>query len=637
MTEEELKLRARARLRLQQGGGVAPTSESTSEPQQSRLLDAGNTLHEFVGGISEPVAKFASGIVAKPVSDVAGLVKGGLDAVRQGVFGNGQNGMNAQEMKDYVQNALTYAPRTEAGKSDYNPLNAIPNAIGSAINSISPDSPEEAGVSPTSLEGAARLGIREAIPQALGIAGVKYIPQVANSVGQASKRGAQKLMVSALKPTPTQMLAGDGDIAAQQMLKRGINPNTAGAVEISKIIDDLHNQVETSIAGSTESLNKQAVIGALERVKNDFMYKPNLEVNQARIAKAADEFGNNPVIPGDNIPVQTAQKLKRGYQKAVADDYGQESTAGMEANKAIAAKLREGIEQAHPEVAPLNAEQAQLINTLGVLERRAAMNRTADPVPTSGMLRGAVPWAAMAADKSSMFKAHAAQVLNSLGNKLSSNRAPTSPPIQSQSRRIQLNQDIPNTALPNLGNPPVIPQSWNEGLQPTQPKTPLPVIPDQLNPLSEQYPQGIPIGAAEGRMPQQSTPLPKLYPDPRPTMEMAEPQATAQALRQQPSTIDFPLKTEVLQQPEIVKATDAFRLQAQQLQEAIAAETNGFKKAQLEAQLIGLQNRFGKGAHLLGGESAADFYGPNYQSGTRFGVEKTFDPKELAEQLRKQQ
>ncbi len=428
MTEEELKLRARARLRLQQGGVPAVSPEPTI-PQQSRMLDAGDTVHEFVGGISEPIAKFASGMVAKPVSDVAGLVKGGMDAVRQGVFGNGQNGMNAQEMKDFVQKGLTYEPRTESGKSDYNPLNAFGNAVGSIFHAISPDSPEEAGVSPTSLEGAVRLGAREAIPQAIGIAGIKYGPQVANSVGQASKRGAQKLMVSALKPTPTQMLAGDGDIAAQQMLKRGINPNTAGVVEINKIIDDLHSQVESSIAGSTGTVNKQAVIDSLERVKNDFMYKPNLEANQARIAKAGDEFGGNPIIPDEAIPVQTAQKLKRGYQKSVADDYGQESTAGMEANKAIAAKLRQDIEGAHPEVAPLNAEQAKLITTLGVLERRAAQNRTADPVPTAGMLRGVPAWAAMAADKSSMFKARVAQAMDSMGNKLSSNATPGPEPL----------------------------------------------------------------------------------------------------------------------------------------------------------------------------------------------------------------
>ena len=417
MTEEELKLRARARLRLQQGGVSAVPSEPTI-PQQSRLLDAGDTLHEFVGGISEPVAKFASGMVAKPVSDAAGLLKGIYD-VGRGAIGMGQQGANAQEAKDYVQNALTYEPRTESGKSDYNPLNAIPNAIGSAFNAISPDTPEEAGVSPTSWEGAARLGAREAIPQALGIAGVRYGPQIANSVGQASKVGAQKLMVNALKPTPTQVISGDADVAAQQMLKRGINPNTAGVVEINKIINDLHNQVESSIAGSTANTSKQAVIDSLERVKNDFMYKPNLEVNQARIAKAGEEFGSNPVIPDDAIPVQVAQKLKRGYQKAVADDYGQESTAGMEANKAIAAKLRQGIEEAHPEVAPLNAEQKQLIDTLGVLERKAAMNRTADPVPTAGMLRGMPAWAAMAADKSSMFKSRVAQALDSTGNTLS--------------------------------------------------------------------------------------------------------------------------------------------------------------------------------------------------------------------------
>ena len=157
-------------------------------------------------------------------------------------------------------------------------------------------------------------------------------------------------------------------------------------------------------------------------------------------------------------------------------------------------------------------------------------------------------------------------------------------------------------------------------------------------PEAQQYPQGIPLGAANGAVPPASTPLPKLYPDPRPTMELSEPQAVAQALRQpEGNVINFPLKTEVLQQPEMVQAIDAFRFQAQQLKEAIAAETNGFKRSQLEATLRGVENRFAKGAHLLGGEQAADFYGPNYQSGTRFGIERTFDPRDMAAQLRKQQ
>lgn len=691
MTEEELKLRARARLRLQQGGVPAVSPEPTI-PQQSRMLDAGDTVHEFVGGISEPIAKFASGMVAKPVSDVAGLVKGGMDAVRQGVFGNGQNGMNAQEMKDFVQKGLTYEPRTESGKSDYNPLNAFGNAVGSIFHAISPDSPEEAGVSPTSLEGAVRLGAREAIPQAIGIAGIKYGPQVANSVGQASKRGAQKLMVSALKPTPTQMLAGDGDIAAQQMLKRGINPNTAGVVEINKIIDDLHSQVESSIAGSTGTVNKQAVIDSLERVKNDFMYKPNLEANQARIAKAGDEFGGNPIIPDEAIPVQTAQKLKRGYQKSVADDYGQESTAGMEANKAIAAKLRQDIEGAHPEVAPLNAEQAKLITTLGVLERRAAQNRTTDPVPTAGMLRGVPAWAAMAADKSSMFKARVAQAMDSMGNKLSSNATPGPEPLSLAPVGEPLVPPTPQGPMPQgrglLGfaddgampvraepqmpmvdmpidprlNPmyqrggvdlgPKLPPEPYRGVLPDMPpdlppimpvqkgsaSSPLPAIPDQLLPLSEQYPVSIPIGAVEGRMPQQGTPLPRLYSD-NPLLSLQDMQVDAvrNAASKSRPDVDFMGKTEFWQQKPMVEATQALIKRAEELREIIANKypIDGKKQMAAAIELQALEKEFGAGAKLGGLRGPQDAYSAVYQAGgeTQLPIQKTFDPRIATEIL----
>lgn len=48
-------------------------------------------------------------------------------------------------------------------------------------------------------------------------------------------------------------------------------------------------------------------------------------------------------------------------------------------------------------------------------------------------------------------------------------------------------------------------------------------IPDQLLPLSEQYPQGIPIGMAEGRMPVAETPLPQLPPLERGLLSLEDP------------------------------------------------------------------------------------------------------------------
>ncbi len=390
-------------------------SSPASVPQMQR----GNLIDAVV----EPVLSLGSAMIAKPAGGIAGLVKGWHDTQRRWA-GLGQWGPNAEETQQAVQHAIQYQPTTQVGASKLNPLNAIPAAIGGAIGLLQPDA--VTGPESTTLGGSAQNALREAIPQAIGIAGVKYGPGATNAVGQAAKRGAQATMVNAIKATPTEIMSGDAALAAQELLKRGINPNTAGVVELNKIIEDLHGQVESTIAGSTASASKQAVIDSLQRVKDTFMYKPNLPANQARIAAAGQEFADHPLLPTDAIPVQVAQKLKRGYQKSVAEDYGVESTAGLEANKQIAQSLRQQIEQVHPEVAPLNAEQASLLDALKVVQRRAAMNQNEGLVPHVSPLGGPVAQTAMVLNRNPWLRANLAQGLNKIGNLLS--REPALPP-----------------------------------------------------------------------------------------------------------------------------------------------------------------------------------------------------------------
>jgi hypothetical protein len=200
-------------------------------------------------------------------------------------------------------------------------------------------------------------------------------------------------------------------------------------------------------------------------------------------------------------------------------------------------------------------------------------------------------------------------------------------------RTIPINKDIPYSGLPAIPGSMVIPQSWREGINAKMERSPLPAIPDQLLPLSEQYPQGIPIGAAEGRMPQKSTPLPKLYPD-NPLMQMADEPITTKKISDLVEQIPFDTKFEVANHPLIVKATHDFIDQAANLKAAIAAETNGFKRGQLEAQLRATEREFMAGWKELGFKNEAqlrDLTQKLYQSGgeTQRGIEKVKSLKDL--------
>lgn len=200
-------------------------------------------------------------------------------------------------------------------------------------------------------------------------------------------------------------------------------------------------------------------------------------------------------------------------------------------------------------------------------------------------------------------------------------------------RTIPINKDIPYSGLPAVPGSMVIPDSWREGINAKMERSPLPAIPDQLLPLSEQYPQGIPIGAAEGRMPQKSTPLPKLYPD-NPLMQMADEPITTKKISDLVEQIPFDTKFEVANHPLIVKATHDFIDQAANLKAAIAAETNGFKRGQLEAKLRGTEREFMAGWKELGFKNEAqlrDLTQKLYQTGgeTQRGIVKTKSLKDL--------
>lgn len=141
------------------------------------------------GAVLEPALKMATGMVAKPVSDIAGIA-----ALTKDVVSGNKNG-DPQGFKRYVQQALTYEPRTAAGKSELNPLNFVPEAIGKGINAVvEPVAETIAGDSASDQpRGMAANAVREGIPQALGIAGAKYSQNLSKAAAvQAQAREAIK-------------------------------------------------------------------------------------------------------------------------------------------------------------------------------------------------------------------------------------------------------------------------------------------------------------------------------------------------------------------------------------------------------------------------------------------------------------
>lgn len=100
-----------------------PAPPPPQAPPKSGVDQALDALKQSYASVSEPTAHILSSMVAKPVSDIAGLAATAHDAL------TGSDGDPAG-FKQHVQDSLTYQPRTEAGQN-------VVKAVGTVMKPIS--------------------------------------------------------------------------------------------------------------------------------------------------------------------------------------------------------------------------------------------------------------------------------------------------------------------------------------------------------------------------------------------------------------------------------------------------------------------------------------------------------------------
>jgi hypothetical protein len=223
---------------------------------------------------------------------------------------------------------------------------------------------------------------------------------------------ARGVMQSALKPTQSDLMTGKADRAVNTMLDKGINVTRGGMAKLREEGSALNDQAANVIANSTATVDKAQTAVPIDRSITRLEYSnPTPSAPRAQMEAIRDEYLANPLIP-PQIPVQRAQALKQGIHKELKDEYGTLGSASVEAKKALAAGLRTGIEQAVPEVVPINAQAADIWNALSVAERRALIAGNNNPLGL-GPLSGNIPAAAIfELDRSQGFKSLLARMLN---------------------------------------------------------------------------------------------------------------------------------------------------------------------------------------------------------------------------------
>lgn len=271
-------------------------------------------------------------------------------------------------------------------------------------------------------KGAAGLGLAanvgtQALPALLG-------GEAAKAASPAFRKGAEELMQSAIKPTIKQLKTGDAAQAISTMLDEGVSVTRGGMEKLRGKIDELNNQIKSSISNSRASVKKSSVVKGLQDTIDKFKNQVTPQSDIGAIKQAWDDFINHPMLQnGDLIPVQLAQKLKQGTYKALSGKYGEVGSASTEAQKTLARGLKEGVAQAVPKVRALNAEESKLINALNVGERRVLLDANKNPAGLGWLTVNPEKFAAWMADRSPLFKSLVARMLNAGKEQIPANAA----------------------------------------------------------------------------------------------------------------------------------------------------------------------------------------------------------------------
>jgi hypothetical protein len=229
----------------------------------------------------------------------------------------------------------------------------------------------------------------------------------------AMRTAAENMMQRALKPSLGQLKNGEAATAIDTMLSEGLNATKGGVAALKEKIGQLNDEIKTAIENSPAVIKTSEVGKALVDTMKRFQNQVNPQMDLDVIKNAWAMFKNHPLIQGaSEIPVQLAQDLKTGTQQMLRKKYGQLGTADVEAQKGIARGLREEISTAVPEVAPLNAQESKLIQTLNVTEKRAMLDLNKDVGGLAWLAHNPGVFLAYMADKSALFKSLVARMLN---------------------------------------------------------------------------------------------------------------------------------------------------------------------------------------------------------------------------------
>lgn len=298
---------------------VPVATPAPAQPAQTPTAYKPTAFEELTGAVAEPLMKMGSSLVAKPVSEVAGIAAMFSDYLK------GDKTGDPVGFQKSVQESLTYQPRTTLGASKYNPLNAIPEAVGSAMSAIGAPVKQfiKGDAASDTLRGVAANFVGEAVPQAIGMIGVKNAPLIGKTVKEAGAVTGEVVRDAAKSAAFTKEAAKQAASSADWQRAAAID--AAKAARENKIVlnpnmvtPGQHN-IKMAAAGGSSHFNTAASIA--NKSKWNDMVRQDLGI-------------------GDNVPLTA--KTYDAVRKAIAKPYDDAATLGkLTPNESAINSIRE--------------------------------------------------------------------------------------------------------------------------------------------------------------------------------------------------------------------------------------------------------------------------------------------------------
>lgn len=335
----------------------------------------------------------SAGMVPKPIDLSAGLVPKADAPAEKSLWQKAKDNFNANTqgaqpgdsaVKGFIENIGQGGGQIiRAAAHPLDTLGAMGNTIAHPLDQAHTEV-DALRANPSRFIGNAigQAGTGAILGEAAG-AGINAVaPKILPAAGRAVLLGKtpEAAYESALKPSVT-LDAAERASAVKGGLENEIPVSKTGADKIADRIDELNQAVKDQIASDpTRPIDPNAVATRADEAKAKFGKQVNAGGDLAAIDASKQQFlseqGATPGKPAPPMNAIDAQEMKQGTYSVLKGKFGEQGSASVEAQKALARGLKEEIAAQFPEISNLNAEESRLLDLQPLIER--AVNRASN-------------------------------------------------------------------------------------------------------------------------------------------------------------------------------------------------------------------------------------------------------------------